>query len=147
MKTKSQKPEVAAPAKVKKGEKKQDAATVKVVIAKGQKKNAIERNTKVKEKNFLYKYQLDAANAKMPEKKHKQMRSKMRRDLQLLVNAIIINKGPKQAEATKDFIAFYKKHYILNDFTLQSITNSGDELKQQDLTKVLAICKATLAGK
>lgn len=127
---------------------KKDEATVKIVVAKGSKKNAIERKTTVKEKNFLYKFQLDTKNKGLKEKELKKMRSKLRRDLQLIVNKIIIaNVKKEDLKDLPDFLKFYKANYITNDFAIESITNSGDELKTTDLKKVLDLAKKYLAKK
>ncbi|MEX2017557.1 MAG: hypothetical protein WD876_03730 [Candidatus Pacearchaeota archaeon] len=117
-----------------------DNATLKVlakkVIAKKEKKEI--RKTKTKEKNFIYKFQL--ADKKLSAKDEKKMRNKLRRKMQNIVNEIIISKDKKAG--IKNFLLQYKKEYILNDFTLESISNSSDETKREDLEKVLSIVKA-----
>lgn len=129
-------------------EVKNEQAIQKVLVKKGSEKNAIERPLKVKDKNYLYKFQTAKGNEALTEKEEKKKRSKLRRDLQLLINKIITdNLKKKDLTACKDFISFYKENYILNDFEIKSITNSSDELKVQDLTKVLALCKESLTKK
>lgn len=136
--------EVLAKADKKAEAQKVDKATLLKVLKKGSEKNAVERKTSTKEKNFLYKYQLDKKENALPEKEQKKKRSKLRRKLQNLVNVIILaNVKKPSTEGVKEFLDFYKANYILNDFTLQSITASNDELKTKDLQKVLEICKKT----
>lgn len=126
---------------------KPEAAITKLLITKASEKNAIMRPTSVKDKNYLYSYQLDKS-LQLTEKDAKKKRSKLRRDLQLLINKLITS-NIKKADYTHcpDFIKFYKANYIINDFSLKSISNSSDELKQQDLIKCLDLCKASLAKK
>lgn len=131
MKTKTQKPEIA---KAKKEiNKKADGATLKAVAEKV-------RPITVKDKNFLYKFQLEG---KLEHKEEKRKRNKIRRDLKLIVNKIILDKkGDK--ELIKEFKDFYKKNFILNDFSLKSLTNVTDPDTIDDYTKVLNIVKATI---
>jgi hypothetical protein len=141
MKTQNAKPVI-----VKKSNEAKKEVIKKVLITKASEKNAIQRPTNVKDKNFIYKYQLDAKLKALPEKKQKQLRSKLRRNLQLIVNKVILaNVKKTDFIPCKEFISFYKENYILNDFSLKSVTNSSDELKVADLTKVLDLCKKSLA--
>ena len=111
-----------------------DNATIKIV-------KEIKRENKVREKNFIYKFQLDD-KLKLNAKQEKRMRGKLRRQMQSICNDIIIaNAKKKDLTKIKSFLDFYKANYILNDLTLQSITNSADELKQQDINKVLSLAK------
>src|SRR3989304_669182 len=145
MKTKNANVEVIATAKetTKKQSSKNknlDTATIKTVINKDK-----ERATTVKEKNFLYKFQVEQRKIKLTAKEEKKNRNKIRRNLTLLTNQIIIdNLKKKDLSKCKDFINFYKENYILNDFTLKSLTNVNDEDKIKDYNFVLDLCKESL---
>lgn len=132
MKTKTQKPEIA---KVKKptDTKKADQATVKAISEKI-------RPITVKDKNFLYSFQLEG---KLDPKAEKRKRNKIRRDLKLIVNKIILDKK-KDINLINEFKDFYKQNFILNDFSLKSLTNVTNPDLIEDYTKVLNIVKATL---
>lgn len=104
-------------------------------------KNIAERQTTVKERNFLYKFQIDKTK-KLSSKEEKKNRNKIRRNLKLLVNQIILdNMKKKDFTNIPNFVKFYKENYILNDFSLKSLTNVQDETKIEDYTKVLNLCK------
>jgi len=122
----------------KKENKNIDNATIKALT-----KNE-ERKTSVKEKNFLYKFQLEST--KLTDKQSKQQRNKLRRNLKLIVNKIILaNLKKKDLTLCKEFIIFYKANYILNDFTLKSLTNVNDKDLINDYTIVLNLCKESLS--
>lgn len=110
-------------------------------------KNIAERQTTVKERNFLYKFQIDK-NKKLTSKEEKKQRNKIRRNLKLLVNQIILdNMKKKDFSNVQNFVNFYKETYILNDFSLKSLTNVQDETKIEDYTKVLNLCKEFVSKK
>ncbi len=137
MKTVKQMVKVSANGNITK--KVQDAATIKIV-------KEISREAKPKEGGFIYKFQL--ADKKLNAKEAKKLRGKLRRQLQGICNAIIVANVKKEDLAPcKAFLVFYKEHYILNDLSLQSITNSSDELKHEDINKVLLLAKKSIAKK
>lgn len=124
--------------KVVKTSKNVDNANTKVIA---------DRQTTVKEKNFLYKFQIDKSK-KLTSKEEKKNRNKIRRNLKLLVNQIILdNMKKKDFTNIPNFVKFYKENYILNDFSLKSLTNVQDETKIEDYTKVLNLCKELLTKK
>lgn len=124
--------------KVVKTSKNVDNANTKVIA---------DRQTTVKEKNFLYKFQIDKTK-KLTNKQEKQQRNKIRRNLKLLVNQIILdNMKKKDFTNVSNFVKFYKENYILNDFSLKSLTNVQDETKIEDYTKILNLCKESLTKK
>lgn len=117
----------------------QDAATIKIV-------KEVSREAKPKEGGFIYKFQL--ADKKLPMKEAKKLRGKLRRKLQAICNDIIIANSKKEdLSCLKPFMVFYKENYILNDFSLQSLTNSTDELKHEDISRVLVLAKKAIAKK
>lgn len=119
------------------------AVATKVVKTKTKAKKEVERKTKTKDKNFIYKFQI--ASKRLSDKDAKKYRNKLRRKMQNIVNSIIVSKDKK--ESIKDFIKIYKQEYILNDFTIESISNSSDETKQEDFTKVLSLVKSSFEKK
>ncbi len=120
--------------------KTQDNATLKVV-------KETPRGNTVREKNYIYSFQMDE-KLKLTAKQEKRMRGKIRRQLKAIVDAIILlNAKKKDTSKVKDFMSFYKANYILNDLSLQSITNSSDDLKQHDLNRVLALAKEVAGSK
>ena len=130
--------------------KKIDSATLKIVAekvvkAKKEKSPKVEkeRKTATKEKNYIYKFQI--ADTKLSDKDAKKYRNKLRRKMLNITNLIIVSKDKR--ESIKDFIALYKKEYILNDFSLASFSNSSDETKREDFEKVLSLVKSSLAKK
>jgi len=127
--------------------KKVDSATLKAVAKKVTEKKAVikkeDRKTKTKEKNFIYKFQI--ADKKLSDKDAKKYRNKLRRKMQNIVNSIIISKDKK--EGIKEFISLYKKEYILNDFSIESFSNSSDETKKEEFVKVLLIVKNSFEKK
>jgi len=107
-------------------------------------KKIADRQTSVKDKNFIYKFQLD--ETKLTDKEAKKKRNKLRRNLTLIVNQIILDNVKKQnLDNVKNFINFYKENYILNDFTLKSLTNSNEQSKVEDFNKILELTKIYLS--
>lgn len=117
--------------------KTQDAATVKIV-------KEISREAKPKDGGFIYKFQL--ADKKVNAKEAKKLRGKLRRKLQAICNDVILANAKKEdLTCLKPFMVFYKENYILNDLSLQSLTNSSDELKHEDINRVLILAKKVKA--
>jgi hypothetical protein len=103
-------------------------------------------STSTKDKNFIYKFQL--LDNKLTEKESKKLRSKMRRNLSNIINEIIIdNRKETNLKNVSKFIEFYKENYIVNDFTVKSITNSSEENKKSEIEFVLTLCKIYLEQK
>ena len=125
--------------------KEKDAPTAKAVVKKAsQKEDPKERKTKTKEKNFIYRFQVDEKG--LTDKEQKKRRNKLRRQMTNLLNAVIIEKKDP-ATPIKAFLSFYKKEYLLNDFSIESISASGDEDKQSDIKRVLDLAKASMEKK
>lgn len=61
-------------------------------------------------------------------------RGKLRRELQTICNAIYLSKKSKDGEkfvsAVNSFMKFYKTNFKLNDFSINSITNTKDEKQE-----------------
>ncbi len=97
-------------------------------------------------KERMYKHLSPKANAK----EQKQFRSKQRRKMQAFVNEIILaskqNKKAELSKSVKAFISFYKKDYLLNDFSLASIYQGSKETKVAELGDMLKIVKSNMKG-
>lgn len=104
------------------------------------KSNIIEMLVK-RDQHFIYKVQ--SQTEKLAPKKAKQYRQKMRRILENFYFSICIKKD--NAEAIKNFIVHYKAHYILNDFSVQSLTDSRDEGKIESYKQLLKVVQQSLS--
>ena len=114
--------------------KTQDNATLKVVKEQP-------RGTATREKNYIYRFQLEEGN-KLTAKQEKRLRGKIRRQLKNVIDPIITaNVKKEDLSGLPAFIKFYKDNFFLNDMSLQSMTNCSDELKQSDLNRVLTLAK------
>jgi len=99
-----------------------------------------------KEQRFLYKFQ--TATPKLLPAKAKQYRQKLRRQLDNFIAPILLQKNPEiKAKAIAEFNAFYKAEFILNDFSLKSITDSRDSYKAESLEQILKLAQTSLATK
>lgn len=123
-------------------EKAPGAVAAKQAPAKSGKKaietaNVIETLVK-KEQRFLYKFQL--ATPKLTPQKAKQYRQKLRRKLDNFDYKIrIIKDASERNKAITEFRAFYKAEFILNDYSLKSITDSRDTIKSQSYAEMLKL--------
>lgn len=105
--------------------------------------NVIETIIK-KEQRFLYRFQV--AEPKLAPNKAKQYRQKLRRKLDNFDAAIRLEKNAElRAKAVADFIAFYKAEFILNDFSLKSLTDSRDSYKAESFEAMLKVVQASVA--
>ena len=132
-----------------------DDATTKVIskkiISKKEKtkkkktkKEKKKKEEKKKEKDsFLYRFQLD--NVKRSYNEEKQLRNKLRRKCINLMNSIITEK--EKTESIKEFISFYKKEYVINDYSIESITSSSKEEIIDSIDRGLKFIKSFLEKK
>lgn len=94
-----------------------------------------------KEQRFIYKFQLSAD--KLSAQKAKQYRQKLRRKLDSFDAAIRLEKNAEiKAKAVGDFIAFYKKEFILNDFSVASLYDGKDAYKLESYGDMLKLVQA-----
>lgn len=115
---------------------------VKPVTSETVKANIIEMLVS-RQQHFIYRIQ--AEKEKLTAKKAKQYRQKMRRQLDNFHLRICLTKNVETKKtALTEFLAFYKFHYLLNDFSLQSITDSRNEDKRNSYTELLNIAKESL---
>lgn len=118
-------------------------AEVKKSTSEIVKANIIEMLVK-RDQHFIYKVQ--AQTEKLPAKKAKQYRQKMRRILENFYFAICVQKSAeKKATAITEFLAHYKAHYLLNDFSLASLTDSRDEGKKESYKLMLSEVQKSLS--
>lgn len=99
-------------------------------------KNLTKKEIKIEKnkgnKDVLYKFQL---NDKLSTDKQKKERMRLRRERNKFLNNIIFyfneNNTSETKKEIKNFIDFYKKEYVKNDFSFESLSanNSDDETK------------------
>ena len=105
--------------------------------------NVIETTVK-KEQRYLYKFQVKGE--KLTPGKAKQMRQKIRRQLDQFDAAIRMEKNAeKRKKAIEEFKAFYKDNFILNDLSLKSITDSTQDYKVESYTEMLKAVKGEIS--
>jgi type IV secretory pathway VirB4 component len=96
-----------------------------------------------KQQHYIYKVQSSAE--KLSAKAAKQYRQKMRRKVENFYFAICLQKNQEtKAAAIKEFLTFYKSHYILNDFSLKSLTDCRDAAKQESYKMLLQTVQNSL---
>ncbi len=117
-----------------------DSTNLELLKNKLSKIDTTKKETTTKDKNYLYTFdRLD-----LSEKELRAKRVKLRRDLTNICNNIIIkNKKSVTFEGIKEFIDFYKTNYIVNDYTIKSITNS--EKRKEELIIILDLTKEYLS--
>lgn len=83
-----------------------------------------------------------------PQFNDKKIRSKIRRTLDKICNQILgKDRNEKEIEeGIKEFLSFYKEHYKLNNFKIESLSNTSNEEKKKDYILVLEIVKAYLGN-
>ena len=97
-----------------------------------------------RQQHFIYKVQ--AQIEKLPAKKAKQYRQKMRRMLENFYFEICLKKDSENRKnKINEFLVFYKTHYILNDFSIKSLTDSRDEGKQESYKALLKAVQESLS--
>lgn len=113
----------------------------KVNFEKKEKDNSISMRTK----NFIYKFE---TRESLTDKESKKKRSKLRKDLQKIIDRMILsNHNKTDLSLCEEFINFYKLNYVMNDYSLQSFTNSQDEDKRSELQFCIELCKVYLTNK
>lgn len=127
-------------------------------IAKEEKKETIKINLdkfakelegmQLKEKRTretIYVYPESFTKSDINSEKGKKYRNSIRNNLKRFSNNICIYAKMKDAEKlgneVKGFEGFYKEKFRLNDFSLSSISQSKDELKEKDFSLMLEIIK------
>lgn len=97
-----------------------------------------------RQQHFIYKAQAEAE--KLSPKKAKQYRQKMRRQLENFYFKICLKKdGESRKQAITEFLAHYKAHYLLNDFSIASITDSRDADKRESYAQLLKAAQESLS--
>lgn len=112
----------------------------KVNFEKKEKDNSVSSRTK----NFIYKFE---TRESLTDKESKKKRSKLRKDLQKIIDRIVLaNHNKTNLTICEEFINFYKTNYVMNDYSLQSFTNSQDEDKRSELQFCIELCKIYLTN-
>jgi hypothetical protein len=101
-------------------------------------------------KDAFYIYPENFTIKMIGEKEGKQFRNKMRTKIKFYENNIFVaakqQDNEKLISVVKEFNAFYKANYKINDYSLKSISQSTDELKTADLSTMLGIIKTVNAA-
>lgn len=83
------------------------------------------------QRSTLYNYPENFSALQINGIEGKNFRSKLRNNLTALCNRLYLSKKAKDGEkfvnAAKDFLKFYKENFKLNDFSINSITNTKNE--------------------
>lgn len=96
-----------------------------------------------REQKYLYKWQTEMP--KIPAKEAKKLRQKIRRKLENFYFQICLQKNAETKKASiQEFMAFYKANYILNDFSIQSLTETHDQSKKESYIELLKVVKESL---
>lgn len=79
-------------------------------------------------------------------KDQKKERGKLRRKLESFRNSILgkDRKEEERKESIKEFIAFYKMHWIIQDFKFESFSHQRDADFKKDWESILSLCKKEL---
>jgi len=97
-----------------------------------------------RDQHLIYRAQANP-EAKLSAKQAKQFRQKMRRNLDNFDLKIRVQKNAETRKAAiTEFLAFYKANYILNDFSLASLTDSRDAAKRESYSEMLKIVQASM---
>lgn len=120
------------------------------VIAKNAKADKATKKSVAKKDKVASKVYANLSKTATPIEQ-KKFRSKARRAISKLSDGVItasLSKGQKGLpSAIKEFIAHYKKEYVLNDFSVASIYGGSNAQRKSDLGKALKLAKGKLAGK
>jgi hypothetical protein len=100
--------------------------------------------TEKKQRNVIYNYPDNLKTEKERNSKEgKKFRSSLRRNLERITTNILLHTKYNRTEDLKigvnEFIAFYKKNYTINDFTIDSLTQSNKDDRREDLKMCLEI--------
>lgn len=98
-----------------------------------------------KVRETIYTYPAEFTKELINSDKGKKFRNSMRNKMKFHCNNILTFAKSKDmeklAKEVKDFKAFYKANYRLNDFSLASISQSNDATKEKDLNLMIQILK------
>lgn len=104
----------------------------------------VELKVKAK-KSTIYKYPDTFSENDINSEKGKKFRNSLRTKLKRFSNNIFvfakINEVEKLNNEVKEFDIFYKENYQINDYSATSISQSKNEVKEQDIVLMLQIIK------
>jgi hypothetical protein len=85
----------------------------------------------------------------MKEGEKKKFRSKIRRGLHSFCNQILgkDRSEEERKESVKSFLAFYKKNWKINDFKIESFTQSKDDSDLKDYKNLLNLISSSMGKK
>lgn len=106
------------------------------------------KNVEIKEKikkDAKYIYPESFTTNDINESKGKKFRQSLRTKLERISNNIFFYTKTKEESKLiaeiKLFTSFYKENYLVNDYSLTSLSDSSNEAKKRDLTLLLDIAK------
>lgn len=100
-----------------------------------------------KQQKYLYKFQQDKEN-KLSPVQAKQVRQKIRRIIQNFYLHICLQTNMQiRKEKTAEFLQFYKSTYILNDFSVGSLSESKDPANLESIKLLLAAAQKSMTEK
>jgi len=98
-----------------------------------------------KKKDRKYKYPEGYTEIDINSEKGKKFRNSLRNQIKRFANNIFVytkqNDAKKLKEEISLFNAFYKLNYLLNDYSVSSITQTKNESKEKDISFMLEIIK------
>ena len=98
-----------------------------------------------RKKETLYNYPEGFTEQKINSDEGKKFRNKLRNTIKRFCNNILLyakhNRIEDLQKEVKEFVSFYKTNYRLNDFSIASISQSKNEVKENDLQTMIAIVK------
>lgn len=113
---------------------------VKVEISKGN-KSLITKERKITSKKDLYK-----GTSELGEEEKKKHRGKIRRTLHKFVNDILgkDRSNEEREKSVKLFLKFYKENWKVNDFKIESFTQSQNKADIKDYSEMLKYIQSVL---
>ena len=99
-----------------------------------------------KEKKDITRSSLYRGVDQLSMRDQKKERSKIRRKLDAFCNAILGKDRSKEEKdaSIKEFNAFYKKNWKLNDYKIDNFSNRSDEDQRKDYQSILDLAKKSL---
>lgn len=97
------------------------------------------------QRESIYKYAVEFTKEKINGLEGKQLRNKHKRNIQNFASRMFVAcKHKNESEIINiknEFISYYKENYILNDYSLKSISNSQDKSKTDNIVNLLEVIK------
>lgn len=116
--------------------------------------NSLKNELKKNEKNFTKESKSNSNKnlykgiESLSNEDQKKFRSKIRRKLDRFVSDILgkDRSDQERINSINEFLEFYKKNWIINDFELSNFTSTNKEDKRKDFKIILDICKNAISN-